>query len=301
MGTGGESRRAVGWRAEAPVARARARSSRCSVCARSAVRRSGTSWPGSAPSAMACSAGRLASLDARRAMTVVPRAAVVLIGSVAVSTTAALGRAGVAISPGGALCAEACVPLVAAPGAADAGGRPSSAGASLGRSPASSWSGAGSSSGSGSAAGSGFGSGSAAGSGFGSGSAAGSGSGSGSAAGSGFGSGSAAGSGFGSGSAAGPGSGSGSGGGCGSAGGASAGAGLAAAIRLADPAATAGHAPPAIARATDTPIHTLRCKSAPTPSTRLKWRDTRRCATRISRLSQSRRRRQPTDQLVPTM
>ena len=77
LGSGDESRRAaLGLRAGAPAARPRARVSRCSVCARSVVRRSGTSWPGAAPSAMGFSAGRLALPDTTRATMDGPRAAV---------------------------------------------------------------------------------------------------------------------------------------------------------------------------------------------------------------------------------
>ena len=252
MGAGDESPRpAVGLRADAPFARSRARKSRCSVCARSAVRRSGASWPGSAPSAMGFSASGVAWPDTKRATTDVPRADVLVVGSLAVSTTAALRTEAVAMVPAGAPCAKAWVPLVAAPAAAGAGGRASPAFSPLGRSPASSpaagcgtgsssatdsssESGCGSGSGSGSAIGSGGGCGSVEGAGGGCGSAIGSGGGCGSVEGAGGGCGSAIGSGGGCGSV------EGAGGGCGSVAGAAAATSLVAATRLSDAAATAG-------------------------------------------------------------
>ncbi len=190
LGSGDESRRAaLGLRAAAPDARPRAGVSRCSLCARSVVRRSGTSWPGSAPSAMRFSAGRSAWRANTRATMDAPRAAVPAVGSVAVSTAAALGRSAVATLPGGAPYAEACGPSVSAPAAAGWGSGSSSAAGAGSR--CESRSGCGSASGSGSAEGSGCGCGSAGGSGFGCGSAGGSGCGCGSAGGSGCGCGSA--------------------------------------------------------------------------------------------------------------
>ena len=101
LGSGDEScRAALGLRAGAPVARPRPRVSRCSVCARSVVRRSGASWPGAAPRAMGFSAGLLALPDTTRDTMDGPRAAVPAVGSVAVSTTAALGGSAVARLPG---------------------------------------------------------------------------------------------------------------------------------------------------------------------------------------------------------
>jgi hypothetical protein len=214
MGAGEGFRRApAGLRAEAPLARARG--SRCSVCARSAVRGPGsTSWPSSAPSPRSprdFSAGRVARPETMRATMDVPQAAVLVVGSVAVSTTAAPGRAAVAILPGSAPCAEDCVPLVDAPAAAGATGRARPACSPLGRSSA-----AGSGAGSSLAAGSDSGCGS--GSGSGSGWAGGSGCGCGWAGGSGCGCGWAGGSGCGCGWAEGSGCGcvsaEGSGGGC---------------------------------------------------------------------------------------
>ena len=216
LGSGDESRRAaLGLRAGTPVARPRARVSRCSVCARSVVRRSATSWPGAAPSAMGFSAGRSAWRDTTRATMDVPRAAIPAVGSVVVSTTAALGGSAVARLPGGAPYAEACGASVRAPAAAGGGSGSSSAAGAGSR--CESWFGCGSASGSGSAEGSGCGCGSAGGSGCGCGSAGGSGCGCGSAGGSGCGCGSAGGSGCGCGSAGGPGCGCGSaeGAGCG--------------------------------------------------------------------------------------
>ena len=186
LGSGDEScRAALGLRAGAPVARPRPRVSRCSVCARSVVRRSGASWPGAAPRAMGFSAGLLALPDTTRDTMDGPRAAVPAVGSVAVSTTAALGGSAVARLPGGAPYAEACGRSVSAPAAAGGGSGSSSVAGAGSR--CDSWSGCGSASGSGSAEGSGCGCGSAGGSGFGCGSAGGPGCGCGSAGGSGCG------------------------------------------------------------------------------------------------------------------